>query len=280
MFSQPDAEFHSVALENMTIAIGTKHHQQILETIRHFYSADERVRQILLFGSLSRGNWDQYSDIDLDIILTDQTDINAQDELNQLCAEIKNRHGLDALIIANLEEGDVVLSNLVEFSIRYHILSDTKPAILETMRSIFGSLSLDDIRASANEAHVPKQKEPADIVNQYIRYTLGLHHAIMRQRVWMSMELLHRMRGLLMQLYAITYHAVRPIHVFDLQADAELQKLLRGLSVQADLNLIETTFDFAISILENHLDAFCDGAYQLSSTQIKFIEQLKQLDMQ
>ncbi|MGB1252089.1 MAG: nucleotidyltransferase domain-containing protein [Candidatus Promineifilaceae bacterium] len=261
------------------LPLGTERHQQVLDAIRDFYREDERVVQILLFGSLSRGNWDAYSDIDLDIILTDETAINAQDELRQLCAGIQSEHGFEALIIADVEEGDVVLSNLVEFSIRYHILSDTKPAILDSMRSIAGALSLDTIRASANDAHNAKRQEMTDSVNAYIRYTLGLHHAIMRQRVWMSMEILHRMRGLLMGMYAARHNAVRTIHLFDSQADSQLQQLLFNLSPQADLKSMEDAFITTISLLETHLDAFCDGAYQLSPTQIIFLDQLKQLPL-
>jgi predicted nucleotidyltransferase len=255
---------------------GTPRHQQLLKTITDFYEKDERVLSVLLFGSLGRGNWDQYSDLDLDIIMSDNTLIDARVELKKLCAAIKQKHGLDALIIADVEEGDVVLGNLVEFSIRYHILSDTKPAILDTMRSVSGFLSLDEIRAAANFDYNGPQRELADIVNEIIRYTLELHNAIMRQRIWMSFEMLHRIRASLMLIYAKSHDASRPIHFFDSHATPDLNKLLSNLSPQANLKSAIEAFRTTISLLENQLNNFCGSAYQLTTSQKQIIYKLKQ----
>lgn len=258
---------------------GTYRHQQMLQTITDFYEEDERVLAILLFGSLSRGNWDQYSDIDLDIVMSDNISIDARLELEKLCGAIKQKRGFEALIIADVEEGDVVLSNLVQLSIRYHILSDTKPAILDTMCSLSGSLSLDEIRAAANHDYDSEQIELVDIVNQYIRYALELHHAIKRQRLWMSGEMLHRMRALLMSMYAISHDASRPIQFFDAQANPELHELLASLSPQANLNSVENAFSTTLSLLENHLDDFSNGGYQLTKSQKHILYKLKELQM-
>ena len=255
--------------------IGTFHHQQILETVKGFYEEDERVLATLLFGSLSRGNWDQYSDIDLDIIMSNTVMIDARIELKKLCTTIKQKHGFDALIIADVEEGDVVLSNLVEFSIRYHILSDTKPAILDTMRSLSGSLSLDDIRTATNHDYNREPRELVEIVNEYLRYTLALHHAIMRQRVWMSMEMLHRIRAMLMLIYAISHDAMRPIHFFDSDANPKLQEILSTLSPQANLSSLADAFRIAI-LFDDHLGYFNDGVYQFTTSQEHILDKLKQ----
>src|SRR5688500_13971595 len=126
---------------------GTPQHQQILQTIVEHYIDDERILAVLVFGSLGAGNWDKYSDIDLDIVTTDGVSMAITAELESLCTTIKNQHGFDALIIPNNdEEGDVVLNNLVEFSIRYHALSTTKPAILNSMILLMGKISLEQIQ--------------------------------------------------------------------------------------------------------------------------------------
>ncbi len=258
---------------------GTSRHQQMLQTITDFYEEDERVLAILLFGSLSRGNWDQYSDIDLDIVLSDNISIDAQLELEMLCVAIKQKHGLDALIIADVEEGDVVLGNLVQFSVRYHVLNDTKSAILDTMYSLSGSLSLDEIRAAANHDYNSEEMELVDLVNRCIRYALELHHAIMRQRLWMSIEFLHRIRGLLMLMYAVSHNASRPIHFFDAEASPELQELLGSLSPEANLKSVENTFGITLSMLENQLGDFMDGGYQLTASQKHILYKLKHLQI-
>jgi predicted nucleotidyltransferase len=258
---------------------GTLRHQEILQTITDFYDGDARVQAVLLFGSLSRGNWDQYSDLDLDVIMADNVLMDARVELQQLCAAIKQKHGFEAIIIADAEEGDVVLGNLVEFSIRYHVLGDTKPAILDTMCSLSGSLSLDEIRAAANYAYASEPKELVESVNEYLRYALGLHNAIRRQRLWMAFEMLHRLRSSLMMMVAFRYKAMRAIHFFDAQASPELQALLASLSPQANLISFEDSFRNAIFLLENHLDDFCGEGYSLIPGQQKILHELKQLQI-
>ena len=260
------------------IAFGNSSHQQMLEIITDFYEEDERVLAVLIFGSLSRGNWDQYSDLDLDIVMIDNISIDARIELQKLCAAIKQKQGLAAIIIADVEEGDVVLENLVEFSIRYHILSDTKPAILDTMSLVSGTLSLDEIRASANYDYVSEKEDTAVIVNAYIRYTLELHNAIMRQRVWMAMEMLHRIRGLLMLLFAMSHDEIRTIHFFDANATPQMQEILSSLSAQPSLESLKAAFCKAVVVIENHLDAF-DDQYQLTTSQKQIMTKLKKLQI-
>ena len=256
---------------------GTFRHRQILQTMTEFYEKDERVLAILLFGSLSRGNWDPYSDIDIDIVMTDNSFIDARLELNKLCEAIKQKHGLVALIMADVEEGDVVLDNLLQFSVRYHILSETKPAILDTMCSLSGSLSLDEIRAAANYAYESEPIEGVDLVNQAIRFTLELHNAMRRQRIWMAMEMVHRIRASLMLLYARSHDAIRPIHLFDAQAGPECHEWLRRLSPQADLKALEAAFSATLELLKNHLAEFSEGLYRLTTNQKHILSRLKDL---
>jgi len=249
----------------------------MLQTITDFYAADERVLSVLLFGSLSREDWDPYSDLDLDVVMADGSSIDARVELKTLCAAIRQKHGYEALIMADSEEGDVVLGNLVEFSIRYHVLNDTKPAILDTMRSLTGSLSLDEIRAAANYAYDKEPKVVEEIINEYLRSALALHHAIQRQRLWMALEMLHRLRARLLDLYGITHDSYRPIHNFDDQARRELQELVATLVPQANLNAVTEAFRAAIRLLENRLGDFTGGTYQLTTNQQHVLTQLKLL---
>ena len=118
---------------------GNNRHCEILQLIMDFYADDERILAIILFGSLARGDWDQYSDIDLDIVIKDDVELNIAVELTRLCTAIHHKFGYDALLIPAEDEGDIVLSNLIEFSIRYHPLHSTKPAILRDMRILAGT---------------------------------------------------------------------------------------------------------------------------------------------
>lgn len=203
---------------------GTFQHQQMLQTIIDYYAHDSRILAILLFGSLGRGNWDTYSDLDLDIVMQDDVLIDAAVELAQLCDAIEKKHALDTIIIADSEEGDVVLSNLLEFSIRYHPLLDTKPAILDTMILLAGTLSIEAIRDAGEINRNEYRANLDEIVNQCIRYALEIHNAVTRERFWMASELLYRSRVLLMQLFTVTHGGIRTIHFFETNADLKLQE--------------------------------------------------------
>lgn len=254
---------------------GTLRHQQMLQSILDYYASDKRILAILLFGSLGRGNWDTYSDLDLDIILRDDAPIDAILELNNLCAGIKQKHGFEALIIADHEEGDVVLSNLMEFSIRYHTLATTKPAILDTMQLLAGPLTLDEIRLAGEANRHENTSDLTEIVNQCIRYTLELQNAIARQRLWMALEFLYRTRSLLIQLFAITHHDIRSIHSFEEHADLDLQAKLAKILPPFQIPAIKRALHVLIHLLETDLPAFSHGQYQLTIPQRKILQQIK-----
>ena len=48
---------------------GTLQHQHLLETVVTHYANDPRILAVIVFGSLGNGNWDPYSDLDLDVII-------------------------------------------------------------------------------------------------------------------------------------------------------------------------------------------------------------------
>jgi len=45
---------------------GTPQHQTLLHSIVSYYENDPRILAVVIFGSLGRGTWDCYSDLDLD----------------------------------------------------------------------------------------------------------------------------------------------------------------------------------------------------------------------
>jgi predicted nucleotidyltransferase len=258
-------------------SFGTPQHQQILQAIIEHYADDERILAVLVFGSLGAGNWDTYSDLDLDIVTTDGTSIDITVELESLCTTIKNQHGFDALIIPNNdEEGDVVLSNLVEFSIRYHALNDTKPAILDSMMLLTGKISLEQIQNAGEANRVVQPPNLTKLVNQCIRYTLELQNTILRQRLWMSLELLHYIHLLLMELFTITHQGIRPVQFFEANANPDLQERVKRILPHTDLESAKSALGEVIHILEHELDTFTNRQYQLTAQQRQILRRLHQ----
>lgn len=254
---------------------GTDQHQAMLQFIVDYYGRDPHILAVLLFGSLGRGNWDAYSDLDLDIVTADDVTTDARVELARLCHAIKQENGLEAIIVADDEEGDVVLSNLLEFSIRYHRLNDTKPAILESLVVLAGSLSAEEIQAAAGANRIEQSPDLTTLINQCIRYTLEIHNAIARKRLWMSIELLHRIRNMLMEVFTITRGGVRGLQYFETEASPYLHERLQQIQPTNQLSSVKAALDEVLHILSDDLEAFSDGKYQLEESQRTVLEHIK-----
>ncbi len=226
---------------------GMPHQQAILEAIVRYYADDVRVRAVLLFGSLAAGTWDQYSDLDLDIVLQDGVPINAAAELARLAAALEP----GALIIARGDdEGDVVLPSLVEFSVRYHGLADTNPNILPTARVIYGALDRTTLENAGLLNLRKRSTESAETkVNAFLRYALETDTALRRGRLWLALDLIGRLRLIGMELFALKRGALRPVHTFDALADPALQSQFAALLPALDASSIRAALLSALALL-------------------------------
>lgn len=226
---------------------GMPHHQAVLEAIVRYYAVDPRIRAVLLFGSLAEGTWDQYSDLDLDIVVQDAVQLEVSDELARLSSTLEP----GALIIARGDdEGDVVLPSLVEFSVRYHVLADTNPNILPTARVIHGALD----RATLENAGLLNLRKrntegAATKVNAFLRYALETDSALRRGRLWLALDLLSRLRLIGMELFALDRGAHRPVHAFDELADPALQLQFAALLPSLDASSIRAALLSALDLL-------------------------------
>ena len=68
---------------------GNSRHQAVLKGIIEYYREDPRILAVIVFGSLGRGNWDQFSDLDMDFIFADTTRMDVLQELNDLCTALQ-----------------------------------------------------------------------------------------------------------------------------------------------------------------------------------------------
>ena len=68
---------------------GTPRHQALLRAIVSHYKDDPRVRAVVVFGSLGRGDWDALSDLDLDVVLADGVPVDVAQEIEGLAAPFR-----------------------------------------------------------------------------------------------------------------------------------------------------------------------------------------------
>src|ERR1700693_487422 len=107
---------------------GTSAQQALLGGIINAYTADERVLAIGALGSLGRGTWDEWSDLDLDVVVADDAVVDAVTEDNALCELLSESEAL--VVPSRPGEVDVLLSTLEQFSIRHHTLGTTNAHII------------------------------------------------------------------------------------------------------------------------------------------------------
>jgi predicted nucleotidyltransferase len=128
---------------------GTSTHQTVLGALRAHFASDPRVLAFSLFGSLARGDWDDYSDLDLDVVLRDDVTIDARQEAERLVPVLATVGERIVLMLPRGQESvDLVLLPLLEISIRYHSLATTSPNIVESVMVLAGSLTTEQVRAA------------------------------------------------------------------------------------------------------------------------------------
>src|SRR3982074_3282023 len=75
---------------------GTRAYQALLRSIVDAYATDERGLAVGVLGSLGRGTWDEWSDLDLDVVVADDVVLDAVTEARALCAVL---HESEALVV-------------------------------------------------------------------------------------------------------------------------------------------------------------------------------------
>jgi predicted nucleotidyltransferase len=244
---------------------GTSRHQAMLRAIVAYYAADPRILAVVVFGSLGRGTWDALSDVDLDIVVADGVAIDAVDELGRLCESFAGMGERVALIVPDGDDaGDVVFESLMQLSVRYHPLSTTSPNIVDSMRVLGGAMDHATIAA----AGLANQRAPAEplerLLARCVRYAAVADVMLERGQVWGTVEVLHRMRVILMALFARTHDGTRAYQVFEREADAALQARLGSTLPRYDLDSLRSSLGQCIHILEHDLGRLTDGQVKLA----------------
>ncbi len=254
---------------------GTPQHQAILRAIVEHYENDPRILAVAVFGSLGRGNWDEYSDIDLDVVIADQISLNAVEELTRLCLAFEALGEHCAIIIPDdTDAGDVVFESLLQLSVRYHPLSTTSPNIVESLQVLTGRIDHTSIAAAGYANRRPRQ--PVDeTLAECVRYAAVADIALQRYRLWDAIEVLHRLRTLLMELYTLTHDGQRPWHFFQAKADPDLQAHLGHTLPQYSLVSAQASLERCLDVLEHDLGHLTNEQIQLPDDYRKVLEAVR-----
>jgi predicted nucleotidyltransferase len=254
---------------------GNARHQRVLRAIASFYAGDPRVLAVAVFGSLGRGDWDDHSDLDLDIVLADGVGVEPVPELERLCATLAAVGERPAIIVADgPEAGDVVLESLLGLSVRYHPLATTSPNIVDSLRLLWGRIGEEEIRAAGLAR---RDAPPArDLVARCVREALFVDIALQRGRLWSAVECLQALRGLLLALFARTHGGGRPLQTFRAHAPAALQAQLGATLPQYSPASAHSAFRAALDLLEDGLPVLTAGQVILTPAERALLRQIRQ----
>ncbi len=256
---------------------GTAAHQALLEAVVAHYTDDPRVLALSVFGSLGRGNWDEYSDLDLDVVLADEIQVDVQSEVEALCTSFMPL-GERILITVprHHDSADVVLSSLNRFSIRYHDLASTSPNIVKSLQILSGSLSMDAIKAAGLTNRECDQTPVPQYLDRVVRWTIDADAALRRGNFWQAIQLLQSMREELLVLFAVTHGGGRPYHTFDQLAPPELAARLSLTFPVHDLRDAKAVLVSFLALIEIETTVFTNNQATLSIEQREIIKSVRQ----
>jgi predicted nucleotidyltransferase len=253
----------------------------LLRAIVEQYADDERVLAVCVFGSLGRGTWDAYSDLDLDVVTVDGLTLDALDEVQRLCERIDRE--IAVLLPYGEDAADVVLASLMELSIRYHPLGATKANVVNSLRVLGGRLDHATIAAAGLANQVTYQPSVADVLGACVRHAVTTDAKLHRRAFWLAYLVLHELREEAFRLFAMTHGGSRPYHAVDASADATLQVRFGATLPRADLPSLQRAFLALLDLLEHDLDTLSAGQSRLTEGQQRVLAQLRarqaQLDL-
>jgi predicted nucleotidyltransferase len=259
---------------------GTTRHQRVLRAITSFYAADPRVLAVAVFGSLGRGNWDDFSDLDLDVVLADGVRVDPVPELERLCAALAEIGERAALVVADgPEAGDAVLESLLGLSIRFHPLATASPNIVESLHLLWGRIGEDTIRA-AGLSRGTSPPPARDLLMRCIREALAVDTALQRGRLWWAIECLQSLRGLLLALFARTHGGGRPLQTFLALAPEALQAQLGATLPEYSLASAREALRAALDLLEEGLPTLAADRVALTPADRALLRQLRERQTQ
>lgn len=254
---------------------GTPHHQRVLAAIVDYYRDDPRVLAVLLFGSLARGNWDAYSDLDLDVVLADGVALDTAEELRALTTALAGvGERAAAMVPKGGGNGDVVLASLAQFSIRYHDLAATSSNIVDSLRLLAGRIPLEEVIVAGEANREPMRFDAAVHLSRALRGLVEADSALERRRPWFGVEALHVARDALIEGYAYARGAPRPLHYFEAHADATTRAAIDALHCHVDEAEIEAALRAGISLLRAEIGALFAGRTTLTTAQRDLLDAL------
>jgi hypothetical protein len=173
------------------------------------------------------------------------------------------------------DEGDVVLSSLIQLSIRYHALEMTSPNIVDSMFLLYGSIEAETIRAAGLANQQAAAKGLGVICGRCVRALAEADVALQRRRLWFAVEHLNRVRAALIEIYGVAHGATRSLHYLQDHADEQFPAELASLLPTYNLASAQQRLLQLIELVEHELGTITDGRLTLADAQLEMLQCIK-----
>lgn len=260
---------------------GTPQQQQLLRTIAGLYTDDARVLAVLVFGSLGRGTWDAYSDLDLAVIVRDDVQIDMHAEIARMRAAFTGLGEQIAFTEVAGQDGFIALQSLIEVALEYRLLRAISPYVHQGFVVLTGAIDPATIRSAADA-----NREPLPPLSQRLHQTLWLAMIVdvylQRGGVWAALPTLERMRTNLLDIFADSRNRIRPYRLFDELAGPVLKaKFSRCLpacaadSLPLRADALSAALFGVLDLVEQDLQELSNGQLQLTADEREFLARIR-----
>ena len=271
----PKARSPGPGMTNAEAFYGTQRHQALLAAVTAYYLDDPRICAVGLFGSLTRGDWDEFSDVDLDVVVSDSVDLDPAEELRRLCERLEGIGEAAVSIVADgPDAGDVVFESLLQMSIRYHPLSATNPKILDSLRLLDTSIEVSELKAAGAANALPK-RSPQSLVDQAMRFALEADVCLQRKHLWEAIESLNRLRSTIIEAFCVARGGQRAVPFFRRNASTELQGRLAEALPLSDSTSIRKALEKCVVLLADQSRELTAGQATLTPGHIAVLNGIR-----
>lgn len=249
---------------------GNVKHRKILEALVNLFRGEKNIKAFGAFGSLTRGDWDDYSDLDLDAIVDNDSTEKVATYLYKMI-EVLNHVSLPSLIYFEEKRNEwvLILETLDRISIRFHTLENTSPNILDSFVIYTGKVTKDYLLDIALKT-IKKGENFELLQNKFLEHAIYVPIYIHRQELFNAFNMLNVLRNTLITIYYKS-HGLSKIEKFEKNATSELKENLLQTFSTLDKDEIRNAFRSIVQLYIVSINTISYGKLQLNKKQIDLL---------
>ena len=141
---------------------------------------------------------------------------------------------------------------------------------------LWGRIGLEPIRAAGQANQRDEQRPLGALLDEFVRYAVGVDKALQRKQLWGAIELLHRMRDILMEIYARSRGKARGMHIFQAEADGGLQARFGNSLPAFDRHDIRRALLDLLSIAEREMGLLSNEQIRFDKAHQRLVAQIRE----